>query len=64
LKKRLYGRYGVEEFWIVDPESRSVTVFGLNDGAFEELTFASNNQEIQSRVLVDLHLKVEKLFNI
>jgi len=64
LKKRLYGKYGVEEYWIVDPENRSVSVFGLNEGVLTELTIASNNQEIQSRVLIDLHLEVEKLFNI
>ena len=63
LKNRLYGNYGVEEYWIVDPENRLVTVFALNDGILEELTVANHSEEVQSTVLVDLHLAVDKLFN-
>lgn len=33
-KKELYERCGVREYWIVNPESRTVTVYLLQDGKF------------------------------
>ena len=64
LKKRLYGKYGVEEYWIVDPKDRSVTVFRLNDGVLHEVGSLRDSEEIQSAVLAELHLEAAKLFDI
>ncbi len=33
-KKSLYERCGVKEYWIVEPEARSIEVYLLNDGKF------------------------------
>ncbi len=37
VKLNLYQRAGVREFWIVDPENRSIMVFLLDDGGFLRL---------------------------
>ena len=34
-KKALYEKYGVKEYWIVDPYSRTVEVYHLVEGKFE-----------------------------
>ena len=34
-KKVLYGRYGVREYWIVDPDEQTVEVYTLGVGGFE-----------------------------
>jgi Uma2 family endonuclease len=34
LKRRLYARAGVREYWLVHPVDRVVTVYRLQDGAF------------------------------
>ena len=34
VKHKLYERYGVNEYWIVDPELERITVYRLRDGRF------------------------------
>jgi len=34
VKRRLYEQYGVQEYWIVDPELESVKVYRMQDGRF------------------------------
>lgn len=36
IKFGMYERAGVPEYWIVDPKGKSVTVYVLNEGKYEE----------------------------
>ena len=36
-KRTLYARFGVQEYWIVDPDARSVTVLTLAGDHYEEV---------------------------
>lgn len=36
-KKELYERFGVREYWIIEPESKTVTGYQLINGIFEAL---------------------------
>jgi len=36
-KKDLYERFGVKEYWIVDPESKQTTGYALSEGVFKSL---------------------------
>lgn len=33
-KRDLYGKHGVREYWIINPEAREVTAWNLEDGKF------------------------------
>lgn len=35
VKKNLYERFGVKEYWIVDPEDKSTFVYQLNEKSYE-----------------------------
>jgi len=48
-KKNLYERFGVSEYWIVDPETKSTSGYRLDKGKFEE--FTSEPGKIQSPLL-------------
>lgn len=63
VKRRLYGRYGVQEYWLVDPQERTVEVACQRDGALETVGVASAGMRVQSRLLPDFVLAVDDLFN-
>lgn len=60
-KKDIYARNGVEEYWIVDPRRKVVTIFHLGGRGYEAgRSFATGT--LQSKVLPKLRVAVEKLF--
>jgi Uma2 family endonuclease len=64
LKKRLYGKYGVREYWIVDPDEQSVTVYELKQSTLQEVAVVRDDDKICSRVLIDLNLEAATIFKI
>jgi Uma2 family endonuclease len=49
VKKDVYEQYGVKEYWIVDPEDKSVTGYTLKDGVF--ILLMKSLGKIQSALL-------------
>jgi Uma2 family endonuclease len=63
-KRRLYGKYGIEEYWIVDSENLSVAVFRLEGNALNEIATISGHDELASPLLPGFKLPVSALFNL
>ena len=61
-KKDLYEQFGVAEFWIVDPNNRSVEVYQLEDDRYKLFAFAAETGKVQSSVLEGLELEVAEIF--
>ena len=62
LKLTLYTRYGVREYWIVDPEDSTVQVMGLGaEGPADVRMFASGS--VESSVLPELTIQLEDIFS-
>ena len=51
LKRALYARHGVKEYWLVDPEARTVTVLGLGAGDFDVAGIYGEGQTMASPTL-------------
>ncbi len=61
-KYRIYEKYGVKEYWIVDPEEQSVEIYQLTDGMFRLAERQVNDGEIASRLLPELAVPLAILF--
>ncbi len=55
-KKALYEQYGVREYWLADPDSRTIEVYALVKGAYRLHAKASAGQVARSKLLVGFSL--------
>jgi Uma2 family endonuclease len=61
VKRSLYARSGVREYWIVDPEARGVEVFVLEAGAFVPAGWFTSGTSVVSKVLPGLSVPVDEV---
>ncbi len=61
-KMKLYRRFGVSEYWIADPKNRTIEVYVLQTGDYNLASFAVENGEVVSTVLLGLSIPVQQVF--
>jgi Uma2 family endonuclease len=62
VKYRLYERYGVGEYWLVDPRDQSISVYVLEQGRYQLLGEFRAGRVVQTRVLEGLELDPARIF--
>ena len=63
IKKSIYERFGVREYWIVYPEERAVEVWILNDkGKYKLFSIAEREGKVRSKVLEGLEIDLKEVF--
>lgn len=62
-KRQLYGKYGVKEYWVVDPYQRTVEVYLLKGQRLKLQESYSETDELVSSVLPGFSCKVESIFH-
>lgn len=61
-KKAIYLKFGVKEYWVVDPIYRTVSVYSLTNDVYELKQELYDEGKIESSVLVDLNLDAQLIF--
>jgi Uma2 family endonuclease len=62
VKRQLYAKYGVAEYWIVDAENRSVNIYRLLGQSLERAVSLTDADEITSPLLPGFALGVSAIF--
>ena len=61
-KRREYAQVGIPEYWIVDPQTQTITVLELQENSYLELGTFCNDDLVQSFGFKQLNLKVSEVF--
>src|SRR6266481_1695486 len=64
VKRQLYAKYGVAEYWIVDTENRLVQVYRLQKQRLENVATRRNGEEVTTPLLAGFQLSVSTIFNL
>lgn len=61
VKKRVYEKFGIREYWIVFPDEKTVEIFSLNQGRYELVSSSQKSGKIKS-VELSLEIDVRNIF--
>jgi len=62
LKRKLYAKYGVREYWLVYPDAKEIQVFTLKDAALAPWNIYRLCDIMQSALWPDLKLELKSIF--
>jgi len=62
-KKLVYEKFGVKEYWIVDPQEEMIEVWSLEDARFQMFHQAKKNDKLRSKLLGKLELDLSLVFH-
>jgi len=61
-KKLVYEKFGVKEYWIVDPQEEIIEVWSLKNARFQLFHKAKKTEKLTSKLLEDLELELSLIF--
>ena len=61
-KLRVYGKFGVGEYWVADPEARTVEIYRPADGALALVATVSGDDEVTSPLLPGFACNAARVF--
>jgi Uma2 family endonuclease len=61
-KKLVYEKFGVKEYWIVDPQEEMIEVWALQDDRFQLFQKVGKDQKFRSNLLEALELDLSLIF--
>jgi Uma2 family endonuclease len=61
-KKEDYERFGVKEYWIVDPRNESILVYGVVDEKFQLIAAVESKGEVKSAYLPGFLIEATHIF--
>jgi len=62
IKKKLYSKYGVKEYWLVDPGKKEIEVMALQESGLETVRICGKEDILESLILKGLKIKLDEIF--
>jgi Uma2 family endonuclease len=63
MKRKLYEKFGVKEYWIIDPFSDSVTIYASEKGRFKKGAELEIDDILNSSLLPGLEIGLHEIFS-
>jgi Uma2 family endonuclease len=63
VKRQLYGKYGVTEYWVVDSDNQHVEVYRLAGERLDSIATLKNNDDLTSPLLPGFKIATSSIFN-
>jgi Uma2 family endonuclease len=64
VKRQTYGKFGVQEYWVVDPENRSIEIYNLRAQSLELTATLTEGDQLTSAVLPGFQCAVTNIFRV
>ncbi len=61
-KRKLYERFGVKEYWLIDPQNKAIEVLTISNGQSEIFSFAAEKGTVRSKVLEGFEVNLNEVF--
>ncbi|MBK9013377.1 MAG: Uma2 family endonuclease [Saprospiraceae bacterium] len=61
-KKDIYEKYGVREYWLVEPHNKSIEIYSFVEQRFKLVQYAEETGIVQSLVLQGFKIDLMKIF--
>ncbi len=61
-KRKLYAQYGVERYWIVDADARSLEIHALRNGAYERIGAHHGNDRVVCDIPAGFELRLDEIW--
>lgn len=62
IKRKLYAKYGVKEYWIVDPSARTIEVLALCESGFQTVRVYPEGTRLSSPLISGLSIDLDEIF--
>jgi Uma2 family endonuclease len=62
VKLQVYGKFGVREYWVADPESQTLEIYRLAEGALAHAATLRGDEEITSPALPGFACRASRIF--
>lgn len=63
-KKELYQKFGIREYWLVDPQKQRVEIYWNLDQEFQLHLRRENKGTLESKILAGFEIELETIFKL
>lgn len=62
IKRKLYSKYGVKEYWLIDPGKKEIEVMILRESGLETVRIYQKGDILESSILKRLKINLDEVF--